>query len=150
MIWVIATDSNHCRIYSYEKKPATLKLINEISHTELRLKKSEFLTSDRPGHYQATNLGRGSYSPPTDPKEVEIIKFSREVAEALNDGRKKQLYKKFILISPAHMNGLILQHIDKNTENLLAKNIKKDYVHTSDKDLLKYLQENIFDLGINQ
>lgn len=147
MIWIVASDSNHCRIYSYQRNPLQLKLVKEIAHEEFRLKKSEFLTSDKSGNYQPKNAMGSAYSPRTDPKEIEFIKFSRDIAHKLDQGRNNQLYKNIILIAPPHMNGLILHQLDKNVEKLITHNLKKDYVHKTDQELLKYLQENIFNFG---
>lgn len=147
MIWIVASDSNHCRIYSYQRKPLQLKLVKDIVHSEYRLKKSEFLTSDKSGNFQPKNTIGSAYSPRTDPKEVEYIKFSREIASTLDEGRKNQSYKSIILIAPPRMNGLILHQLNKNVEALITHNLKKDYVHMTDQELLKYLRENIFNLG---
>lgn len=144
MIWVIVADSNHCRIYSYHRKPLHLKLIKEIAHDEIKHKKSEYLTSDRPGHYQTKDTARGAYSPHTDPKEIELIKFAREISRFTNQSRIKRKYNKLIMIAEPHMSGVILQQLDKNVESLIIKNIKKDYMHITDKDLLTYLQHEIF------
>jgi len=146
MIWVLTSDGNHCRIYSYQRKPADLKLVNEIVHPELRLKASEYLTDDRSGHYQARDMARGTYSPHTDPKEIRLIEFAHEISEYLDQSRKKNLYEKIIMIASPHINGLISQHLNKNVEQLITHNIKKDYMHTTEADLLKFLHENIYNL----
>jgi len=143
MIWIVVGDSNHCRVYSYQKKPVSLFLLKEIIHDEFRLKKGDFLTTDRPGHYKTKDSGGGAYSPHTDPKEVEFIHFSKEIAEFLDQGRKKNFYNQLIIIAPPHINGLLLQHLNKNVKKLLKNTIKKDYLHTTDQELLTYLYENI-------
>ena len=52
MEWVVITNSNTCRIYDYDKKHSNLSLLKEISHPNLKLKTSETLTTERPGHYR--------------------------------------------------------------------------------------------------
>jgi protein required for attachment to host cells len=141
MIWVITANAIACRIYDYKKSPAELTLIKEIFHPENRLKKEEFLTSDKPGHYKSSSSNRGAFSPRTDPKEVEIDNFARQIAKEMDAGRKMNAFNKIILVTPPHMEGLIFQHADKHVKDMVINNIKKDPQHFSEKDLLKYLKE---------
>lgn len=138
---VINTNSNTCRIYHYDKHPAQLTLLKEISHPENKLK-SGAITSDRPGHYQAGESARGAYSPHMEAKETEIDNFSREIARELNQERVSHEYDELIIIAPPHMNGLLFKHINKHVKNLVINNIKNDLLHLSDNELLNFLQSH--------
>ena len=140
MIWVTTANSNTCRIYHFDKHPAKLTLLKEISHPENKLKKAEFFTSDKPGRYQADPSAHGTYSQRTDPKEVEIDHFAREIAEELNRGRNAQEYKKLIIVTAPHMQGLIFQHLDKHVQELIVNDIQKDVMHLAQHDLLDFLK----------
>src|SRR5207253_1908212 len=105
MIWVVNANSSICRIYDFIKKPLQLILLKELVHPENRLKASEILTSDKPGHFQTAHAAHGSFGAHTDPKDVEIDKFAREIARELDHGRATGVYKKLILITPAHLDG---------------------------------------------
>ena len=143
MIWVVNTNSNMCHIYTYQKSPAELTLLKELNHPENRLKKSDFLTSDKPGHYQSDpSHAGGSYSQRTDPKEVAVDDFAREIARELNHGRTTHAYENLILITPPHMHGLLLQHLDKHVKELVTHTIQKDLQHLTDKELLTILKTN--------
>lgn len=142
MIWVISANTVACRIYHYDKHPPKLLLIKEIDHPENRLKKEEFLTSDKPGHYKSSSSTRGSYSQKTDPKEVEIDNFARQIAHELDQGRKKNAYNKLIIVTAPRMEGLIFQHIDKHVKNMVSNNLQKDLQNFSDHEILNYLQTN--------
>lgn len=139
MIWVVSADSNTCRIYHYQKQPTELTIIKEIVHPENKLKDSE-ITSDRPGHYQSGQTAHGTYFPHSDPKVVKIDTFSRQIADELDDARKKQKFDKLILIAAPHMNGLLLQHLNKNVKHLISHNIQKDLLHLPHLDLLEFLK----------
>jgi protein required for attachment to host cells len=141
MIWVVNSDTTTCQIYQYEKKPPKLTLWKEIKHPEMRLKKSDYLTSDKPGRYKVRDLGSGgSFSQRTDPKEVEIDNFAREIARELNHHRAINDYEKLIIIMPPHLNGLFFRHLDKNVKNMISNNIHKDYQHLTQQELLNLLQ----------
>ncbi|MDX1901103.1 MAG: host attachment protein [Gammaproteobacteria bacterium] len=141
MLWVISTDSNTCRIYSYKKSPAELIMLKEILHPENKLRKQD-LVSDKPGHFKTKGPSHGAFIPSSDPKEVKIDTFSRQIAEELDKGRVNQSYKQFILIAPPHVNGLLNQHFNKHVKSLLYKAIQKDVLHLSQQELLTFLSEH--------
>lgn len=142
MIWVINTNSNTCHIYHYEK-PTQLTLVKEILHPEIRQKKSEYLTSDKPGHYKSDGSGSGgTYSQHTDPKEAAIESFSREIAKELNHGRNQRSYEKLIVIASPQMSGALFQHLDKHVKELISNNIQKDLQHLKNHELLDFLKTN--------
>jgi protein required for attachment to host cells len=143
MIWVVTSDSNTCRIYHFEKHPEKFTLIKEIAHPEIRLKKSEYLTSDKPGRYSSDTGSGGAYSPHSDPKEVEVDKFAREIAKTLDHGRTENAYKNLIIVTPPQMNGCISQHLDKHVKELIKEEIHKDVMHLSEHELLKFLKDKI-------
>lgn len=135
---VVNANTNACKLYHYVKHPAQLTLLKEISHPETKLKTSQ-LISDRAGHYQA-GTAHGAFSPRHDAKEIEIDNFSREIAKELNKERVNKKYDELIVISPSHMYGLLLQHINKHVKDLIIKDIQKDLFHLADHELLSLLQ----------
>lgn len=140
MIWVVAANAVACRIFQYNKHPEKLTMIKEIDHPENRLKKEEFLTSDKPGHYKSSTTHHGAYSPRTDPKDVEIDSFARQIAKELDHGRKTDAFKKLIIITTPHMDGLISQHLNKHVKEAIRNNIQKDPQHINENEILKLLR----------
>lgn len=138
-IWVVNTDSNTCRIYQYKKNPEQLTLLKEIHHPENKLKDID-LTSDKPGRYKTNNASHGSYSQPSDPKEIKIDDFSREIVHELDHGRNANEFHNLIIIAAPHMNGLLHTHINKHVKNLLSHNIEKNLIHLADHELLDFLR----------
>jgi len=141
MILVVNTNTNDCKIYQYKKNPSELILIKEISHPENKLKISD-LTADKEGHYKANGSGRGAYSPHTDAKEIEIINFSREIAQDLNQRRNTKELEHLILIAPPSMYGLLSQHMDKHVKELMSNHFQKDFIHMKNHELLDFLVKN--------
>lgn len=139
MIWVVNSNSNVCRIYEYNKAHAKLDLLKEIQHPENRLHNID-LASDRAGRYKSNGGAHGAYQPPVDPKEVKVDNFMRDIARELNTERNKKSFEKLILIVPAHMNGLLMQHMDKHVKDLIISNIQKDLLHMKDHELLTVLE----------
>jgi len=141
MTWVVTSDSNTCRIFHYIKKANQLTLLKEIRHPENKLRDID-LTSDKPGHYKSSSSTHGAYAQPSDPKEIKVEGFSREIAKELDHGRSTNAYENLIVIAPPHMNGLIFQHINKHVKNLVTHNIEKDVVHLPDQELLTFLRSH--------
>ena len=140
--WILTTDSNTCRLYNYSEKPELLTLVKEIKHPENKLRDTD-LTSDKPGHYKASGGAHGAFSQQSDPKEIKIEDFSREISKALDHGRNTHAYEKLIVIAPPHMNGLLLQHMNKHVRDLITHNIKKDMPHLTNRELLDFLHQHI-------
>lgn len=141
MIWIIIANSNQCRFYAFDKKQAEATLIKEISHPENKAKKGDYLTSDRPGHFATDASAHGAFSPHTDPKDIAVDDYAREIAHDLNRGRNAQAYKNLVIITPAHMSGLLNKHLDKHVKELVSLEIHKDVMQLSHSELVEYLRE---------
>lgn len=142
MKWIITANSNNCRIYDYHKKLNELKLIKEIDRPENKLKSGD-LVSDKPGRYKTDSKIGSAYSPATDPEEVNIDNFARELATELDEARNKHDYDELVVIMPPQMDGLFSQHLNKHVKALIKQNIQKNIMHLSEHELLDYLNENL-------
>jgi protein required for attachment to host cells len=139
MVWVVVANTNDCKIYHFQKIPAQISFLKEMSEPENKLKASEHLTTDRPGHYHGGGSARGAFSPHTDPKQNEYDNFARKIAQELNDARNGQQFDELIIVAEPHMHGLIDQHLDKHVKNMVIHDLQKDLVHMNERDLLAYL-----------
>ncbi|WP_058534025.1 host attachment protein [Legionella saoudiensis] len=140
--WILTADSNRCKLYQVNKKPYQALLVKEIQHPASKLRDVE-LTADKSGHYQTSNGSHGAFTQQSAPKEIEIDNFARHIAEELDKGRTAQDYNHLTVIAPPHMNGLILQHINKEVKKLITQNIIKDVMHLTEQDLTDFLHEHV-------
>ena len=144
MTWLVTADSTTCRIYQFDQSAKTLALVKNISHPEFRLKKSEYLTSDKPGHYKSdASSGGGAYSPHSDPKEIEVDNFARDIAQELNRARNANEYRKIITVCLPHMKGLLYKHLDKHVKELISVDIEKDGMHLPQHELIKFINTHL-------
>ena len=139
LTWVLITNSNTCKFYDYCKKSHQLKLLREIKHPENLLKDIE-LTSDKPGRYRANDAGHGAFSQPTDPKEIKIDAFSREIAKTVDHARNTNAFAELIVISPPHMKGLLLHHFNKHVKEMITHNIEKEVLQLTERALVEFLR----------
>jgi protein required for attachment to host cells len=145
MIWVISLNSSLGHIYSYEPKQHTLTLLDSLENPSGQLKGRD-LISDRPGHYQTPNTAKGAYEWSTSPHEVEIDRFTKELAALLKKGLDNHQYAQLILCALPHVGGSLLNNLDKQVAQSLLVNIKKNFVESDPKVLVDYLQENWWDI----
>jgi len=145
MIWVISLNSSLSHIYVYEPKQHTLTLLDSLENPSGQLKGRD-LISDRPGHYQTPNTAKGAYEWSTSPHEVEIDRFTKELADLLKKGLDNHQYEQLILCALPHVGGALLNNLDKQVAQSLLVNIKKNFVESEPKVLVDYLKENWWDI----
>ena len=135
--WVVIADTNDCRIYQYTNGNKSLLLVKELKHPENKRRDIE-LTADKPGHYKSGVSGRGVFLQRTDPREVLIDDFAREIAQELDHGRKINSYSGIVLFALPHMHGLINQHMNPHLKSMIT--------HSEDKDVMKISPQELLDL----
>ncbi|MES2998575.1 MAG: host attachment protein [Pseudomonadota bacterium] len=145
MIWIISLNSSLGHIYSYEPKQHTLTLLESLENPNAQLKDSD-LVSDRPGHYQTMHSAKGAYEPASSPHEVELDHFTKNLADLLKKGLDNHQYKQLILCAPPHIGGVLLNNLDKQVQESLLVNIKKNFVESAPNILIEYLKENWWDI----
>jgi protein required for attachment to host cells len=137
MTWAIVLDAARCRIFEL-KNFNHIRLIKAIDHPENKLRDID-LTTDKPGHYKASNSNHGAFVQQTDPKEILLDNFSRDIAKELDKGRIQHAYKRLIIIAPPHMCGLLSKHINKHVDQLITHRINKDVMHLPEHELLGFI-----------
>jgi len=85
----------------------------------------------------------GSFTQRTDPKEVKIDDFARNLAKELDHDRCINAYQQLIVIAPPHMNGLLSHHFNKHVKELISHTIEKDIIHYNERELLDFLHQHV-------
>lgn len=145
MIWIISLNSSLGHIYSYNPKEHKLTLLECLDNPNAQLKGID-LVSDRPGHYQTMHSAKGAYQAPTSPHDVELDRFTKSLADLLKKRLYNNDYKQLILCAPPHIGGVLLSNLDKQVEQSLLVNIKKNFVESDPNVLIDYLKENWWDI----
>lgn len=140
MVWVTVANTNNCKIFNYNKKNSELTIHKEISHPELKKNARDNITTERPGSYMSKDSAHGAYEPHFDAKEIEVIKFAEEISNELEHGRNNNLYKELIVISLPHMDGLLMQHLNKHVKKLIIEKIHKDIIKMDNTEIIKFLK----------
>jgi protein required for attachment to host cells len=142
MRWILLANSNECRIYDYEKKTDTLTCLKRIDHPENKLKTNELVT-DRQGRYRSSNSAHGAYGHDSEPHEIQIDNFAREIARVLEEARISKQYKELVVVAPPAMDGLLNTHLKKTVQNLVVSTILKNIMHLNDHELVPFFRDHL-------
>jgi protein required for attachment to host cells len=145
MIWIISLNSSLGHIYSYEPKKHQLKLLETLENPAGKLKTSD-LISDAPGHYKTSHSTKGAYEWPSDPHDVEVDRFTKNLASLLKKGLDEHRFSQLILCAAPHVGGVLLNNLDKQVEQVLLTNIKKNFVEADTSVLTDYLKNNWWEI----
>ncbi len=125
------------RIFQNTKGNHLLTLQNEFEHHTSRKKGRDLLTDSPYGKF-----GSGAFGEDKDVKHHEAEQFAIILAHKLDDCRKKDQERDFIIAAPPAFLGLLKDHLT----NLIEKKaiyIQKDYTLHNEKELVDDLKDNL-------
>ncbi|MDF2529147.1 MAG: hypothetical protein K0Q57_27 [Gammaproteobacteria bacterium] len=135
--WLIVANASAARIFRVTQprgEPKQLKLLQEIHHPQSRLKRQE-LISDRPGVYRTGGGATGGHPQDVDPKQIEMRKFAKELAEVIDQARTLNRFDHLFIAASPHFYGLLEQHLSGSLKHLIKQVIQKDYTAVVERDL---------------
>lgn len=134
-IWILIANSAGAKLYGAAKLFGEWDLVKEFNNPTAHERDVD-ITADRPGNYRTPfGVGNSAYNERTDPKQSEISDFARNLAKELDLGRTRNSFKKLVLVAPARFLGLLKEHSDEHTHKLILKQIDKDYVNLSEREV---------------
>lgn len=140
LTWLLVADASKARIFSMHKAKLlqknangqSLKLINEFTHKESRMKDAE-LISDKLGEFNKNSYGVEK------PKVHEAEYFATQLINELGLGHQERHFRDLILIAPPTFMGMLNKHLPNAIQKLVIQTIEKDYTQDSQHDLTKKL-----------
>lgn len=144
--WILVCDASQAELYSAEKQGDDWISIASYSHPESRMKSSE-LTSTEPGHSLKSKGAASLHTVlerSTSPKEAEKQHFAQQLAEAINDGARKQSFDGLVLVALPHFAGLIEQHLSAESKKRVLATVHKDLTFTDARDARQHLEDAVF------
>lgn len=136
--WVLIANGSEARLFEKKYDPKLLSLIKEFNHSESRDKGID-LASDRPGHFNGdvSKAAHGSFTEATSPKEYEVDRFAKILADELDAARNENRYNNLIIVSSPHFHGLLNGHMNEHVAKMVDKHIEKDYTDLKAEELLE-------------
>jgi len=137
--WIIVADSTKARILNAEKPGMGVTQIDLLQHPEGRLHEQE-LTTDLPGRaFDSVGDSRHAMSSPVDPKEQEVTRFAKQVADRLEAARASgRLTKLYLIAAPAFL-GQLRSHMTSSLSRIVKESIDKNLVAQDAKSIRSIL-----------
>ena len=127
--WIVVTDSAQGRIFSADTRSHELEEIEDLIHSESRIRDRE-LTSDRSGHaFGRVGGGRHDMSRQNSAHKHEIESFARQIAERLSNAHESGKFRQLRLSAPPAFLGLLRKQLNSRVLNNLEQAIDKNLVH---------------------
>jgi len=99
--------------------------------------------SDKPGRVKQSRGSRVAMEPHAPRKEVEMVKFSRQIAKALDDALIRKAYDRLVLVAPPHFVGVLRTTLSERVERHIAATIEKDYLHLDPPEVRDRLERQL-------
>jgi protein required for attachment to host cells len=130
-----------------------MTLIKELNHVESKMKQHELVT-DKPGIYRAGHakasdnnnakgFSPGQYTSQTEPKEIEVDKFAKQISNILEHAYSINQYEKLILVAEPHFLGSLKKNLSNQTKKSVKHTISKDGIHIAESDLHRMIQREL-------
>lgn len=138
--WIVVAESSRARIFSARglNKPV-LTEVEDIAHPEGRLHEGDLVTSAPGAAKSPSGQGRHAMDDETTAKKHESIVFAKQLAERLESGRNKGKYEQLMLVSPPGFLGLLRDNLSIETRKCIAKEVNKNFIHDTVKELQQHL-----------
>jgi len=136
--WILVCDASRARLFSEISRARSYALVASFEHPECRRRVSDLVADaqgrkpvggsrgagvrGRPGGF----FGRPGVEQATLPKDVEAIKFARDLAATLERGLDDHAYDALVLTAPPRFLGQLLETISEQVRRRLSRTIDKD------------------------
>jgi protein required for attachment to host cells len=141
-VWILVANSSEAHIYSIPSMitlddHTDLKAFESFYHPESR-ERSGDIASDRSGNFKHGG-GGGSFVEASDPKDYEVVKFAKQVADFVNQEHAANKYDDLVIAAPPGFYGNLKQNFSNQVSSALSKYIDKDYVNDEPRQLAVHL-----------
>jgi len=145
--WIVLADAASARMYAPQANVRDWTLAAELSHPQSRARESELGRDkpgrDKPGRVKQSAGGRSAMERPTPRKKVEMEKFARQIAEALDDALVRKAYERLVLVAPPAFLGVLRGTLAERVAQRISATIEKDYLHLDPPELRERVREQL-------
>ncbi len=125
--WILVADGSRARLFAADKPASEIKELEAWEAPTVRMHETE-LTSDLPGRaFDSTNPARHAYGQPEDPKQAEMRRFAKMLAERLEEAAKRDAYERLYLAAGPKMLGLLREALGEHASKRLAGTYDRDW-----------------------
>lgn len=126
-IWILAANGGNATLFSADSPVAPLAEVFSLDNPDARAKQMT-LTSDRPGR-SADSHGQGGHVMETEigPKEQGQIRFAKQVADRLEQGRLENDFERLVVVATPSFLGHLRASFAAPLRSRVSLEIDKDY-----------------------
>ena len=131
--WVVVANGSRARFLASDERLEEIESIVELEHPASRAKAHE-LTSDDRGRTRPRNKDshRGAaIAYTTPPHEVELDRFSRQVADRIRTGHAINALDALVLVASPEFLGKLQARLSAPLRRIVRASIPKDYTNDS-------------------
>lgn len=139
--WVLIADGSRARLFVNEGVGKGLKPVLGQQFIGTKLPSRDIAT-DRPGRaFDSAGEGRHAMEPPTDPHRHEKQAFAHELADVLEDRRKRNAFDRLVVVAPPEALGDLRSEFSDQLRRLVTAELNKDLTKISIHELSDHLGE---------
>jgi len=139
--WVLVADGSRARLFVNEVVGKGLKPALDQEFVGTKLPSREIAT-DKPGRaFDSAGEGRHAMEPPTDPHRREKQAFAHELADVLEDGRKRNAFDRLVVVAPPEALGDLRSAFSDALRRMVSAELNKDLTKIPIHGLADYLGE---------
>ena len=144
-IWILVANQAEAQIYSAERIPGNLVLVDTLTHEEGAAHARD-LTSDAPGRvHDRMGSTRHRMEPDTGVKEEGRRRFVKEMVVRLESAHFRGDYDRLVLLAAPAVLGVIRKTLSSKLTKAVIKEIPKDVIG-QDLDKIKAQLQRSFEL----
>ncbi len=138
--WILVANRAEARLFTSENHRHSAQLLRTIDHPEGRLANREIGT-DRPGRaFDSQGQGRHAMGVEHDEGEQITLRFAKQLATLLDEGRTQQQFTQLILVVAPRLLGHLRQALSSETGALVIGSLDKDLPGIDANTLVNHLQ----------
>jgi protein required for attachment to host cells len=136
---ILVADQAEAIFYDSATLRGVPKEVGRISDPLAHLHDRDLVT-ERPGRsHESMGATRHSIQRENTPRRLEAVRFARRIARRLDDARRKGEYEQLVVVVGAPFLGLVRQELSGLTRARVAREIRKDLVHSAPEVLAQRL-----------
>lgn len=126
--WVLVANQSHARLFEAANANGDLSELDAMIYPEARMKGTELFT-DGPGRsFDSGGHGRHGMGNPRQLHRRAGERFAKDIAHALEKGRKEGRYENLYIVAEPHMVGSLRDALDSPTRATIKGETGKNMV----------------------
>ncbi len=141
--WIVVANAARAQVFGSDVMLEELEPVMSLVHPASRMKNQDLITS-RPGSEPSAGHGvRSAFDRHTEPREVEVEAFARQLAEHFRLGRTTHAFERLILLSPPAFLGHLRAELDKETAACIVASAPVDLTQVPGHELADRIRRSL-------